>query len=116
MSTLTNIVAVLKNAGVTGPTLINAIQSIAASSPTAAIQAACTTILANSNNPAVVKDEATKIAEIPNLPTAVANVLPVLQAATTADQIIEAVRDLETALGPSTGGLGLNLGNALGAS
>jgi hypothetical protein len=112
-STLNNIVTVLKSAGLTGTTLTGAIQSIAGNSPTSAIQAACTTILANSANPAVVKDMATRIAEIPGVPIAVANVLPILQAATTPDQVIEAVRDIETALGPNTGGLGLNLGSVL---
>ena len=111
MSSLNNIVSVLKSSGITGAALHGALQSIAQQSPISAIQADCTTILANSNSPAVVKDMATKIAEIPGLPLAVANVLPALQAAVTPDAVIEAVRDIETALGPSTGGLGLNLGS-----
>jgi hypothetical protein len=111
MSTLSSIVSVLKAAGVSGSTLTSAVQAIASSSPTAAIQADCTTILANSNNPAVVKDMANKIAEIPGVPIAVANILPALQAATTPEAVIEAVRDIETALGSNTGGLGLNLGS-----
>ncbi len=113
MSTLSNIVSALKNAGLTGQTLTTTVQSIASNSPTSQIMADCTTILANSMNPAVVKDMATKIAEIPNLPIAVANLLPALQAATTPTQVVEAVRDIETAVGPSTGGLGLNLGSII---
>lgn len=103
MSTLSNIISTLKAAGLSGTTLTQAIQTIAGASPTAAIQANCTTILANASNPAVVKDMATKIAEISNLPPAVAALLPGLTAATTPEAVVEAVRDIETALTSSTG-------------
>ncbi len=116
MSTLTNIVSVLKSSGLTGAALTSAVQAIASQSPTSAIQASCTTILANSNNPAVVKDMAVKVAEISNLPIAVANLLPSLQAAaanaaTDPGAVVQVVQEIETAIGPSTGGLGLNLGS-----
>ena len=107
IATLTSVISTLKGLGLTGTNLNAAIQSIASSSPTSAIQSACTTILQNSNNPAVVKDMATKIAEIPNLPIAVANLLPALQEATTPLQVVEVVQNIETALGPHTGGLNL---------
>src|SRR5580704_3246901 len=75
IATLSSVITTLKGLGLSGANLNTAIQSIAGSSPTSAIQSACTTILQNSNNPAVVKDMTTKIAEIPNLPIAVANLL-----------------------------------------
>jgi len=110
-ATLSSIITTLKGLGLTGTNLNTAIQAIAGSSPTSAIQQACTTILQNSNNPTIVKDMVTKIAEIPNLPVAVANLLPALQEATTPLQVVEVVQNIETALGPHTGGL--NLGSLL---
>jgi hypothetical protein len=107
IATLSSVITTLKGLGLSGANLNTAIQSIAGSSPTSAIQSACTTILQNSNNPAVVKDMTTKIAEIPNLPIAVANLLPALQGATTPLQVVEVVQNIETALGPNTGGLNL---------
>jgi hypothetical protein len=107
IATLSSVITTLKGLGLSGANLNTAIQSIAGSSPTSAIQSACTTILQNSNNPAVVKDMTTKIAEIPNLPIAVANLLPALQEAVTPLQIVEVVQNIETALGPNTGGLNL---------
>jgi hypothetical protein len=106
MSTLSTIISGLKSAGLSGSLLTGAVQVIATNSPTSAVQSACTTILANSGNPAVVKDMATKMAEIPNLPLAVANLLPTLLSATTPLQVVEAVQAIETALG-QTGGLNL---------
>jgi hypothetical protein len=106
MSTLSTIISGLKSAGLSGSLLTSAVQVIATNSPTSAVQSACTTILANSGNPAVVKDMATKMAEIPNLPLAVANLLPTLLSATTPLQVVEAVQAIETALG-QTGGLNL---------
>lgn len=71
------------SAGVPTTSLPSIIQALAANSPTSAVKAACTTILANSNNPGVVKDMAMKMAEIQGLPVAVVNLLPSLTAATT---------------------------------
>lgn len=107
IATLSSIITTLKGLGLSGANLNTAIQSIAGASPTSAVQAACTTILQNSNNPAVVKDMATKMAEIPNLPIAVANLLPALQEAATPQQVVEVVQNIETALGPHSGGLNL---------
>jgi hypothetical protein len=104
-TTLSNIVSILQGAGLTGTNLATAVSSIAASSPTAAVQANLTAILANSANPKVVGDLITKLAEIPNLPTAVANLLPSLEAAANPMDVVKAVQAMETALGP--GGLSL---------
>jgi len=108
MSTLNSIFSALKGAGLTGTTLTSTVQALAANSPTSAIHAALTAVLANSGNLAVVKDEVTKLAEIPNLPQAVANLLPKLQAATTAEEVVTQVGLIETAMGPSNG---LSLGS-----
>lgn len=116
MSTLGSLIQSLTSAGASSSVIQTAVQAVAQLSPVSSIQSACTTVLANSNNPTVVKDMATKIAEIPNLPVAVANLLPSLQAAAASNnpmQVIQVVQAMETAIGPSTGGLGLNLGSVL---
>lgn len=110
MSTLSSLVSALKSAGASSSTIQSAVQAIAGASPTSTIQSICTIILANSNDPAVIKDEATKLAEVPNLPTAVANLVPQLEAAANANnpmQVIQVVQAIETAIG----GTGLNLGS-----
>jgi hypothetical protein len=104
-STLSSIVSILQSAGLTGTNLASAVSTIAASSPNAAVQANLTAILSNSGNPKVVADLITKLAEIPNLPTAVANLLPSLEAAQNPMDVVKAVQAMETALG--AGGLSL---------
>jgi hypothetical protein len=112
MSTLSNLLHSLTNAGASQSVIQATVQGLAALSPTSTIQSICTVILANSNNPAVIKDEATKLAETPNLPVAVANLLPSLQVAAAANnpmQVIQVVQAIETAMG----GGGLQLGAVL---
>jgi hypothetical protein len=82
----------LSAAGVSATSLPSIIQALAANSPTSVVKAACTTILANSNNPAVVKDMAVKMAEIQGLPVAAVNLLPALTAATTPLEVCQCGR------------------------
>ena len=102
---LSQILSIFQSAGLTPAQISAGVQSLAASSPTTAVQTICTAILANSNNPKVVGDEVTKLAEVPNLPVAVANLLPTLGAATTPVEIVQAVQAIETAMGGN--GIGL---------
>lgn len=106
-TTLSSLKSILSAAGVSATSLPSIIQALAANSPTSAVKAACTTILANSNNPSVVKDMAMKMAEIQGLPVAVVNLLPALTAAGTPLEVVNAVEAIETALGQGAGGLSL---------
>jgi hypothetical protein len=101
ITSLNSVVSILQSAGVTGTALSTAISGLFAASPTTAINATCQVILANSNNPTVVKDEAMKLGEIPNLPLAVANLIPSLTAANSAPEVVQAVQNIETAIGPN---------------
>ena len=94
-----SLITTLQAAGLTGTNLTTAVQTLAQNSPSVAIKGYCTTILQNSGNPTVVKDMATKIAEVPNLPIAVNNLLPGLVNAATPHDVVSAVQDIETALG-----------------
>lgn len=107
MSTLSSLVNTFQSLGITGTTLTSAIAAVAANSPTAAVQANCVTILQNSASPTVVKDMATKMAEIPNLPIAVANLLPGLVAAQSPQEVVAAVQAIETAVHPTGSGFSL---------
>jgi len=105
MTTLGNLFSTLTSLGLTPSTVTSVVQSLAANSPTTQIKALCTSILANSSNPAVLRDLITKLAEVPNTPVAVSNLLPSLEAATTPHDVVQAIRDIESALGS-----GFNLG------
>ena len=105
MSFFSDTINTLTQLGLTGPNLIAAVTCISNNSPTAAVRAACSIILANAANPTVVKDEVTKIAEIPNLPSSVMALLPELAAAQSPSQVVAIVQAIETSVG-STGFLG----------
>jgi hypothetical protein len=107
MGALSSFVSTLTSAGVTQTTIPTILQTLANLSPNAAINQACHIILANSNNPTVVKDEATKLAEVANLPAGVAALLPSLENATTPMQVVQAVQAIEAAIGGASGLLGL---------
>lgn len=99
-----SIIATLKASGLSGTSLTTAVSGIASNlkslvtpSANTAITASLTAILANSANMAVVKDETLKLAEL-NPPTGVANLIPALEAATTAEEVVQAVQAMETAL------------------
>lgn len=98
MSNFSTIVNALSASGLTGSSLTSAVHAVFSGSPRAAVMSACAIILANSNNPSVVKDEVTKMAEIPNLPAAVNNLLPELLAATTPAQVAQIVQAIELAV------------------
>jgi hypothetical protein len=106
---LNSIISTLKAAGLSGTTLTTAVSTLAANSPTAAIQTLCQTVLQNSANPTVVKDCCVKLAEIPNLPIAVANLIPSLAAATDPMQVTQAVQAIESAANPTGGGFGFHI-------
>jgi hypothetical protein len=103
MSVLGSLTSALKGAGLTGSDLASAVSSVfsaaTSSSPNAAVKKCLTAILANSASPAIVADEAKQLAEIPNLPGAIQNLLPGLNAATTPIAVVEAVQAMEEALG-----------------
>lgn len=69
---LGQLLSTLQAAGLTPAVAAQAIQTLAVNSPSNAVMAICNVILANSNNPSVIKDECVKLAEIPNLPQSVA--------------------------------------------
>jgi hypothetical protein len=98
---LNSLVSTLTSAGLSGSTLTAAVSALAGMSPNAKIQAALTTILANSGNPAVIADEVKQIAEIPNVPAAVLNLLPALSAANTPAAVVQVVQAIETVMGGS---------------
>ncbi len=106
---LSSLVTALTGAGVTQNAIPTVLQTLAAMSPNAAINQICNSILANSSDLTVVKDEATKLAEIPNLPGAVVGLIPMLKAATTPTEVVEAVQAIEAAIGSRSGLLGLSL-------
>lgn len=111
-----SIVTALQNAGTPAASIPNLLSQIAGLSPNAAIQAICQTLLANSGNADVVKAEATKLAEIPNLPAAVASFIPQLQAAAATTpvnplQVVMLVQGIEAAMhGTGAGGILAGLG------
>lgn len=107
---LGSILQTLQAAGLTPAAAASAVQTLAANSPTTAINTLCQTVLQNSNNPTVVKDCCVKLAEIPNLPIAVANLVPALAAATDAMQVTQVVQAIETAANPNGGGFGFHVG------
>jgi hypothetical protein len=95
---LSSIVSALTSAGtLTGTALTNTVSAILSFGANSKVKAALTTIMANSSNPKIVADEVDKIAEM-NPPTAVANLLPSLLAATTPMQVIQAVQAIEAVL------------------
>lgn len=99
MINLSSVISTLQAAGITGTSLATAIGTLAANSPTAAVQGICTVILSNSSNPSVIKDECVKLAEVPNLPVSVANLIPELAAATSPLQVVQVVQAIEAAIG-----------------
>jgi hypothetical protein len=77
---ITTLLGNLQTAGVPTTAMPGVLSTIFSLSPNAAIQQICTVLMANSTNPEVVKDAATKLAEIPNLPASVGAFVPQLQA------------------------------------
>jgi len=92
---LGTLITTLTNAGLTPAVAAQAVQTLAVNSPTNAVMAICNVILANSNNPTVVKDECVKLAEVPNLPQSVAVLVPSLANATDPVQIMNIVHLIE---------------------
>jgi hypothetical protein len=98
MSSFSSIVTALTSSGLTGSALTSAVQSVFQASPRAAVMAGCSVLLSNSQNPTVIKDEVTKMAETPNLPVAVANLLPELLTATSPSQVAQIVQAIEVSV------------------
>jgi hypothetical protein len=96
---INGIVSVLEQAGVAASNIPSAVAGLMGLSPTSKIKAGLVAILSNSGNMAVVQDEVKQISEIPNVPVAVMLLLPSISAATTQQQVLDAVRNVETALG-----------------
>lgn len=95
---LSTIVTALTNAStLTGTALTNTVSAILNAGSNNKIKAALTVIMANSSNPHIVADEVDKLAEM-NPPTAVANLLPALLAATTPMQVVQAVQAIQAVL------------------
>jgi RecA/RadA recombinase len=93
---LNSVFSALKGTGLTGTALTSAVQAVIGNSPAAAVKAACAVIVANSGNPEVVKDEATKIAEIANVPAGVTALLPAMTVGgATAEQVIQVALQIE---------------------
>lgn len=92
---LGQLITTLTNAGLTPAVAAQAIQTLAVNSPNNSVMAICNVILANSNNPSVIKDECVKLAEIPNLPQSVAVLIPSLAAATDPVQVMNIVHMIE---------------------
>ena len=99
MSIFSQLINTLSQAGLSGQVLTSTVQTIMQNSPRTAVMNYCTVILSNANNPTVIKDMAVKMAEIPNLPVAVANLLPELVAAQTVQQVNQIVQSIEAAVG-----------------
>ena len=93
---LGSLITTLTNAGLTPAVAAQAISTLAVNSPNNAVMAICNVILANSNNPTVIKDECVKLAEIPNLPQSVAALIPSLAAAADPVQVMNIVHMIET--------------------
>ena len=113
-NTLASVWTTLSNAGLTGAALQTAVQTLSANSPNAAVLKCCTVVMSNLGNPSVILDECRQMAEIPNLPASVAQLLPVLAAAAQAQPINplavqQVVSGIETAMGQSGGAFGLHL-------
>jgi len=105
-----NLVGALQNVGVPAANVPTVLSGILALSPTPAINAICQTVLAQSANADVVKNEATKLAEIPNLPASVAALVPQLAAAAgNPMQVVAVVQAIEAAMNTTSGGQLLNL-------
>lgn len=96
---LATVLAALNTSGVAESTIPSIVSSLASLNPNATVLSACSIILQNSANMPVVQDEAKKLAETPNLPSAVSNLLPMLNAATSALQVVQIVQAIETAVG-----------------
>jgi hypothetical protein len=98
MARLGGLISLLETNGVASANIPNVLSALALNSPNATITAALNAILANSNSPAVISDEAKKIAETPNAPASVIALLPSLAAATTPVQVVGIVQEMEAAL------------------
>lgn len=92
---LGQLITTLTNAGLTPAVAAQAVQTLAVNSPNTTVMAICNVILANSNNPSVIKDECVKLAEVPNLPQSVAVLIPSLAAATDPVQVMNIVHMIE---------------------
>ena len=92
---LGQLINILQTAGLTPAGAAQAVQTLAVNSPSNAVMAICNVILANSNNPSVIKDECVKLAEIPNLPQSVAVLIPSLAVATDPVQVMNIVHMIE---------------------
>lgn len=84
---ISGVISSLQQIGVPSTSIPTALQTIFSMGPNSAIQQICQTLLANSSNSEVVKDAATKLAEIPNLPASVGAFIPQLQAVAAAQPI-----------------------------
>ena len=93
---LTNLISTLQGSGVSNAAIPGVIGGMLG--PHATIQALCKTILANSSNMAIVHDAATKLAEVPNLPSSVSGIVPELMAATSPMEVVQAVSAIETVM------------------
>lgn len=92
---LGQLISTLQAAGLTPAVAAQAVQTLAVNSPNTAVMSICNVILANSNNPSVIKDECVKLAEIPNLSQSVAVLIPSLASATDPVQIMNIVHLIE---------------------
>lgn len=99
----TSIITALQSAGTPAASIPGLLQQISGLSPNPSIQAICQTLLANSGNSDVVKNEATKLAEVANLPASIAAFIPQLQAAAAVLpmnplQVVMITQGIETAM------------------
>lgn len=102
------LVTSLKNVGVPAANIPTVLSGIVALSPAPAVNAICQTLLAQSANADIVKAEATKLAEVANVPASVAGLIPQLMAsAGNPAQVILLVQAIEAAMNSTGSGSGL---------
>jgi hypothetical protein len=88
-----SIVTALQASGLTPSQVVTATQNLAGGNK---ITNYLNVIMANSNNPEVIKDEVIKIQELPGLSASVAGLLPALTApGVTAAQVVQTVLTIE---------------------
>lgn len=110
MGVFSGLVNSLQNIGVPAANIPTVLSGIVALSPAPAVNAICQTLLAQSALPDVVKAEAAKLAEVPNVPASVAGLVPQLIAASSnPTQVILVVQAIEAAMNSTSGGSLLSL-------
>lgn len=97
---ITGVTSILQGAGLTGSALSSAVGSIIGlfNTTKSQVKAALNGVLQASNDPVALGDAVTKLAEVPNLPSNIALLVPALRAAATPAAVAQIVATMQSEL------------------